>query len=597
VRPSSASAYPEKQVEGDYTAASHPRLSVVTWNDLRGGLGIEKMEPGQTDRFWRSFVSTRHRRHVTLPYITTTTADPSVSGTITAIGEMTVDTATDNGTGIKTIFAAMNGGTDVYAYDNVNDDWGLSGAGPTKIHDLAGSAATDAINFVLSGVEYLAFACVTDWSYTSQTDYTSWTNNTTDTSFFTFWEGKLWGISANGQLWWAIDLATINLEANLQDDFAIQDGDVVGMFVGPDAIGEPVIYVSTKIGLFAHDRAGERFLKTAVTYPRSAKAKRGAAWNGEIYQPVDMAVYRYSPQNAVVAHSGIDQDDGMEDTEFGSISHMVASHTWLLASIDPEAGGSRIGSIIGYDGNGWHKAYTNAVSVNENFDSLHVSDAYGSSRMWFAKNARVLYQREDVSLKNPTSGEPPQYNAGSGTSLFLPWFDAGEPGTDKLAVAVKVEGRDLSSTEDISVSRYLNYGDTAVALGPPMTADGVTTYNLADAGIEFRAIQFQVVLDRGSTATITPGFISLTLEYRKKLSPKYGFEVDLDLTKTTGGRSPMEQFDDLITAIESNQKVEINYEIRTGKTRNAFVDIVGLNGLEDAGLHPAGMFTLQMVEP
>jgi len=98
-----------------------------------------------------------------------------------------------------------------------------------------------------------------------------WTTDAQDTEFLTVWDDRLWGISNTGQLWWAITAGdeTTDAKIPLPDDY------VTGMFVARDAGGEPIIYVATKKGLFAHDAANQRFIETQLFLPFHPDAGKG----------------------------------------------------------------------------------------------------------------------------------------------------------------------------------------------------------------------------------------------------------------------------------------------------------------------------------
>ena len=487
-------------------------------------------------------------------------------------------------------------------YDNTNDDYDLGGAGPTKLHDIPGAAATDAIRFVLIGTEYAAFAGQTAWTYSS--DHTdpvnTWTDRTEDVDFFTFWDGKLWLIDDNGDLRWTLDPAAAPIQAaNLQDDFAIQDGDVTSMFVGPDAIGEPIIYVGTKIGLFAHDFANGRFLKTSVIAPRAADNGKGArAWNGDIYFPAEQALLRYNPGRQLIANVGLDAAGGDPDLTDAKIYYLASTPVVLYAVVKAAGFSTR---IMAYNGRGWAWPILNEPSADT---VLLVSDAYGKKRLWFGRKvfgSEIGYADISYNILDHSNDSTIEY--GGRGDVVTPWFDAFQGDVAKLALRLKVEVDDATTNEKITVRYRLNNSTGAFVTSPwgDITASGVTNLNFPDnatpKGTTFRSIQFLFQMARGSTVTLSPKIRSITFEYRKKLTPKYGFEFDIDLTEPYGGRDPRKMFNDLITAVESNILVEFNYESETGGTRNAFVDVASFTGQESTGLQPEGIFSVVVVEP
>ena len=116
VRSRLGSIYPGKVVTGDTTRDSQPRASVLAISDLRGGIGIEKMEgPGDVTRAWWTTFQIRGQGHMLLPRLATETGDQSVSGVyeINAIGDLSDE-----------IYVAFS--TTVKKYNAVTDGWGSS---------------------------------------------------------------------------------------------------------------------------------------------------------------------------------------------------------------------------------------------------------------------------------------------------------------------------------------------------------------------------------------------------------------------------------------------------------------------------------------
>ena len=106
----------------------------------------------------------------------------------------------------------------------------------------------------------MVIAQTTDYDYY---DGSSFARSTTDTKYLAFWDERLWGISENGQLWWAFTPGTEVNDAQLQ----LENGAITGMFVGYDRQGNDIIYVSTTRGLFAHDLGNRKFVETRLRLP------------------------------------------------------------------------------------------------------------------------------------------------------------------------------------------------------------------------------------------------------------------------------------------------------------------------------------------
>ena len=190
-----------------------------------------------------------------------------------------------------------------------------------------------------------------------------------------------------------------------------------------------------------------------------------------------------------------------------------------------------------------------------------------------------------------------------------PWFNAGQSEVDKLALRLKTEVQDVSSTERVTVSYATDYSESYTEASVVTSASigataGIDTYTFgSSAGTAFRAIKFKLNLVRTTTTTTanykkkTPDVISLTLEWRKKLPAKWGHQVNVDLNKEYKGKTPQELRSALLTAIENTTLNEFTFRDDSGGTRNFYVDVVSATGLEYSGHDERGMATISMVEP
>jgi hypothetical protein len=77
IRSTLASIYPAKVVIGDTTKDSNLRSSIIAWADWRGGIGINRMEGGDTNRAWYSTCQLRYKNHLVLPGLATLSTSPS----------------------------------------------------------------------------------------------------------------------------------------------------------------------------------------------------------------------------------------------------------------------------------------------------------------------------------------------------------------------------------------------------------------------------------------------------------------------------------------------------------------------------------------
>ena len=646
-----ASIYPSKVVIGDTSKDSQTRTSVIAWSDWRGGIGIDRMEEGRdVNRAWWSDCQLRYKNHLILGNLANQTE--SIAHGLAKAGAGTgIAAINEFGDKIYAVWNGTNGESPkLYVYNNTSDYWwdGRTEDQAIGVHasDSFGvpDQVTDSLNFVKNdNTNYLVLAHYdsngTGYSYATVPSYdgsnnAAWTNDTADTKYLAQWDDRLWGISHSGQLWYAFTPGTETNDAQLP----LPAGYVTGLFVARDAGGEPILYAATKKGLWAHDAANARFVKTEVEFPFHPHAGKGAErWRDSIYFPSGLGLYRYvnGANAAVLTVAGPDRDDGLPESNRGTIMLTAGTHNELLVGVDATTApnitsadsvpfqwqtgaGSGIGghgsmvidagtgysSILGYNELGWEAKWV-ADTAGRRIDAMHVSNAYSdvneNYRVWFGFNDNVYYMKLPVDIINPSRVSEFEY-AESGTHE-TPWFNAGQSEVDKLALKLKVETQDCSSTETVIVQYATNYSESYTSMGT-ITSDGITTYTFGSGvGTDFRSIKFKLTLARTTTTSTanykkkTPDVVSMTLEWRKKLPAKWGHQVQLDLNKEYKGKTPKELRTALVTAIESKTLNEFTFRDDSGGTRNYYVDVVSATGLEYTGHDERGISTINLVEP
>ena len=600
IRPKLINKYAPKIVTGETTGDSQVGRSRIEWSDNRGGIGVDRITDLEAanavslDRSWYSSAYLRHKGHLTLPPLPTTTAATTVSGifTIGAMAELS-----------DTIYAAF--GISVRSYSYSSDAWS------SELHDLP-AVATDAITLRLAGTVYMVFAHTGGTSDT--VNGSSWNDRTDDVRYMAEWDDRLWGIDNTGQLRFCQTIGTWVNDAILP----LPNGYVTDLYVDRDAGGEPILYASTKVGVYAHDAANARFLKTELDLPFHDDAGRGVTrWRGAAYYPAGLGVYRYQAgPSASVAVVGPDRDDGVPDDRRGTIVRLEQSHNELLALvdstsaaantfdvftsgednaaevIDPDVG---VSTILGWDMRGWQVLWESSANTEAITYSL-VSNAYDGYRLWWAHNRRVHYMDLPVDIVNPS--ETSDRNYSSSATHDFPWLVVGQE-TAGLALRLRVQVADASSNETVTPSYATNFSETFTAL-TAITSDGTTTYDFPDSttptGTAFRAFRPRLALARGSNTLLSPDVVSVTLEWRKKLPAQYAWSLVLDLSERHGSRSPMQQRADLTTAAASNALVEFTFRDDTGNDRNYYVDVIEHGGLEFTGHDERGVVELLLAE-
>ena len=614
VQSSLASIYPGKIVIGDTTKDSQTRTSIIAWSDFQGGIGVNRMEgAGDVGRAWWSTCQLRYKNHLVMGGLATQTAAVShglSANQVGAIGELSDE-----------VYAVWNGTASenpkLYKYNNTSDTWGseISANIPDQVTDTITWTATN-------GTTYLVFAHYDSngSGYSHSSNGTSWTNDTADTKFLTVWDDRLWGISHTGQLWWSYSIGSETNDAKIP----LPSGYVTGMFVARDAGGEPIIYVSTKKGLFAHDAANAKFVETQLFLPFHPDAGKGAMrWRDSVYVPSGLGIYKYinGANAAVVTIMGPDRDDGLPSDKRGSIKHMEATHNELIAAVDattaptitsgdsiPYQWSSHQGSdvidsdtgyssILGWDERGWETKWLSSTAGRA-IDSMAVNNSYDDYRLWWGFNDRVYFMTMPSDIINPS--EVSNFAYSESGSHETPWVNAGQSEVDKLALNLKIEVQDASSDETVIVQYATDYSESYTAMGT-ITSDGITKYQFASgAGTTFRAIKFKLTFARASGLTNklkSPDVVSMTLEFRKKLPAKWGHQARINLNKAYKGKSSRDLRSSLVSAIESTTLVEFTFRDDSGGTRNYYVDVVSASGVEGTGYDERGMSTVNLVEP
>ena len=627
VRSTLASIYPAKIVIGDTTKDSQLRTSIIAWSDWRGGIGVNRMDGSSgINRAWYSTCQLRYKNHLVLPGLVTESTSPSHSLSDPRIGSI--------GTLSSEIYAAWNG-TDgespkIYKYNNASTNW-------SEVTQSATDQVTDSVVFTeAGGTTYLVFAHYDSngSGYTYSSNGSSWTTDTTyGTKFVTVWDERLWGISHAGQLWYATVVGTETLDAMLP----LPDGSVTKLFVARNALGIPIIYAATTSGLFAHNADNAMWEATQMDFPIHPDNGKGTIrWRDSVYIPSGNGIYKYINGNnaAVITVVGPDRDDGLPKDNRGAIRYMAGSHNELLVGVDAQAGPASISlssipyqwishqgspviasdsgysTILGYNDMGWEVKWQSG-NKGKPLDSIHVSDAYGEYRVYWGHNNVVHVMDLPKDIINPS--EVAEFAYATQGVHETPWFNAGQSEVNKLALNLRIEAQDLSTTSTIKVEYALDYEDSAadytVAVASVDSStmgatSGTYTYTFgSSAGTVFRAIKFRLTLDRsdaddsGLEKFDTPDVVSLTLEWRKKIEPKWGHTVEVDLNNTYKGNVPKDLRSNLISSIESDTLVEFTFRDDSGGTRNYYVDVIAAQGMEFTGYDERGSTTIQVVEP
>tara|TARA_R100001594_G_scaffold91783_1_gene126026 strand:- start:1418 stop:3316 length:1899 start_codon:yes stop_codon:yes gene_type:complete len=609
VRQVLASIYPAKVTIGDTTRDSQARASVISWSDFRGGIGVENMEGSKDiDRAWFSTCSLRYKKHLVLA------GKPSDAVSNSASGSSTLDLIQEFAGDLYCIFSDQK----IYKFTSGNDGFGSA-------LDTLPDVATDALQVRMGGTLYLVIAHTGGYTYTSNAS--SFTDDTKDAQYLAFWNDKLWGIDNTGQLWHAATLGSETNDAKLP----LPSDQVTDLFVARNASGNPILYAMTKQGLYAHDATNSLWVETQLALPFHKENGKGSTrWRDSVYIPAGLGIYKYinGSNSAVVTIVGPDRDDGLPSDYRGTIKGLLGTHNDLLALVDgtlapdtrdlyasgeenviPDSTG--YSTILGYNETGWEVKWA-APAAGKKITAGYVTDV-GSAlattegyRIYWGYDTDLYWMQLHSDVTNPN--QIVNYRYASSGVLETPWYNADQSEVDKLALKLKVETEDCSTgatgeNQNIKVEYAIdgkeknNDGTTAYTTMGTITSDGTTPYTFGSGvGTTFRSIKFKITLTSDGD-TKSPDLLSLTLEWRKKLETKFGWSVNLDLSKGYKGNSPKAMRSNILTAIQTNTLLEFTYKDDSTTDRNYYVDIIQAQGLDHTAYDERGNTTLVLAEP
>ena len=595
---------------GDTQRGADPRASILTQNDFRGGIGWNRgLDPGSVDRAWWTDCQIRFKGHVLLPRKPTAATNDHV-GELKNITEFQV-----TGQASSNIYALFADG-DLYKYQNTNNEWPDSAA-----FTLTNPTSESIVFNHTDNNSYMIFA-QGDTGYSYTTNGTSATNKTgTDPSgtddrveFFTIWHGTLWGIDRRGKLKnWAsgpASAATLKAKLPLPDDY------VTSLLVYRDAGGSPIIYATTKVGLWAYDETNNRWEETELRTPFHTQSGTGAiVWRDAIYFPAGNAIYKYQTgsNTAVVSLVGFDRDHGVPSAYQGQILKLIGTHNDLIALVNadiPEVtydivggdgmfsgldssvvGGKGTSTILGYNEQSWEVKWTGGDNTGLNSGS--VGSAYNEYRLWFGTGSTMYWIELSPDVINPDEITDFQYDTGGGT-LETPWFDGGDAAGNKTAISFRAVTSGCSTNVNIVISYATDFTESYTTLGT-ITSNGTTTYDFASGvGVEFASIKFKAALATNNAAN-SPDLNLIELRWREKIPPKFGFSVNIDAAKAFRGSTPKQMMDDITTVINTNTLVPFTYK-DNDSDRSYYVDLISASGFEFTGLDERSQIQLQLVE-
>lgn len=592
-----------KVVIGEQLDESNPFTSTVSLTDPRGGIGILVNDPQKdVDRVWWATVQLRHKEHMVLPRLATTTAaGPAADVQVLAWFKAEV-------------FATF--GTAVHVYSSAADSWGNS---VVTLNNNATDWAVGLLQPSGTTTETLVLATGSEVHYAP--DSATWAVNTTNIKYMEFFNDLLWGIDQAGQLYYTDDLsAAWSLDAQLQ----LPDNYVTGLEVarGPDR--EQKLYAMTRVGLHVLNTETTRFVPTDHVLPFHPQGGDGfKVWRGSLMNSAGNAVYTFQAgaDRTVIDVIGPDLDDGLPSDRRGTITQLLSSHNDLIALLDSTEGGGvsdlttrssgGLGSsrhstfaaaggessLLGWDTRGWEVKWASGTTARAITAGV-VAFAYNAYRIWWAHNQRVLHMELPVDVVNPTQISTLTYDT-AGT-LETSWFDAGVSNLTKLALSVFVDSTHPTTDETLKIEYATDLVESYTTVATK-TATGQVEYFLPSSssiiGVSFRYWKFRLTWARGNTNTRTPDLHKIFLVFRKTVDALWGTTISLDLSEPYNGVDSAKQLKNLEDARYTDTLIEVTWRDDDTDVQNYFMDMIQLQPIERSGREPNIGATCTLIEP
>ena len=599
VRQFSGATLPGKITLGDYNLDSHPLIS--TWlavNDQRGGIGINRMDVSKDlDRCWTSLCELQYRGHLTLPSLVTDLLGEPATHTIGVVSMF------EHGGTVYGIFLAGGGTATVRALSTITFG--------SNLKTLAATALDVAVG-ILNGSETVVIAQSNnpvDWSTSPGSSWTDEAVTSTAVIALAFHNDLLWGMASTGRLYFTHDL-TLGWTLDNTPALKLPSGGTPRLLQGQRPDGERALYASTPTGLWIHDEANNRWFKTAVNFPEHPWGGRAAVeWRGSLYCSAGLAIHKLTPGTpSTTTVMGPDRDDGIPTAYNGTILGLVNTPNELIAITNGYLTDFALNSnpyviIWGYNERGWRIIWSSGELTGlDAFVAPPIASTYGGYRLYwiYASNATAIGKHISLpqGIVNPSQSPSFPFESGAKTHE-TPWFDAGVVHQNKLAVEVRLETTNPTSSETVLVEYATNYVESYTSLGT-ISATGETTYHLPTSGnhvgVEFRSIKFRLTLTRGGTSTNTPDVIKCALLFMRTWDDLRGYSVTIELTEGWGGLTVLQQREALDTLFGTKTLVDFTFRDESDDTENHMVTVRGYSSLEQPGHSNIGQWQIQLVE-
>lgn len=394
--PSLLTPLAEKVTIGEHTRADDVLLSSWVVSNLRGGLGVARLDTAtQSDRYRFGTAWVLQDQEILLPALPT-----EITAGFPVGSEALV--ATTYATRLYMVF-----GPDIRYFDDSIQAF----VTPIEAGYAALPAnATDMFVIRLVDKDWLVIA---DANGVKKFDGTTWTytagNGTTLplAQWLEEFDHRLYTLDVNNNLWSSLDLVTWTKHAG---SLPVPLGEAKGLDIFFDPSERPALHAPTVDGLWLYDDTGDVWLRTRLRFPRHKGGGLGhKQWRDEYFESAGLVLYHYL--GTVVTPAGLDRDDSLPKPFQGTIVALEAlpSHLAIAVSGDP----APVGAVhYGNDAHNFDASRATDITANAAIylwtgsahqplwlssvngsviRFLHYSDADDTYRLWWGANERVYY--------------------------------------------------------------------------------------------------------------------------------------------------------------------------------------------------------------
>ena len=573
-----------------------PPVSRIEWDDQTLGQGLHRItnrfDPTQLRHCFDTVWYTRNPGHLTLGGVHGAHTASGISG-IPLLSEL-------DGLLVGSFGTAINSWT--------SDAWTSRGT--------VGGTPTDVKNGNLNGTEFLVFAFTTGYSYADAV--ATWADETVNVVKLEFWDERMWGIDASGQLWYTFDINPTAVTNDAQ--LLLSHGETVtGLIRSRAPNGRHILYAVTNLGLYAHDLGNTKFVKVEAIRLTDNNpmihSKVAENFQDRLYLANGRGIKEYDAIAGTVRDMGFDMDDGLPPGRDGFVSCLEASSKELFAGTKEAKAGTDEAVIMAWDRRGWRRFFgdPNGTTIIE---SMHLANLPGSAlpdssggdfeHLWQGTTSFVRHSLTNSSSTRPQNINTYRFSAlgGLDDKHLYPTFSVP---ADKIGIALRlrVEVTGVSSSLGVKVYVAFDGGSQTQMTNPEFTTDstfdatndriegnGTTTFRFPtgatnNAGTQFRDVQ--IVLEGvGTSGANTPDVLKVTLEFLEVEDVKKSWNFELDFTKRWGGKSKKQLRAAFVTALELKTLPEFTFRDDDGNARNDFVKIMGGGGAELTGHEEGG---------